>query len=129
MAEPAVEQNGQKCALLLPVLRSAQKWNCAARKIKPSNRAHTFALFVWVGIPTGIVGRKIRFMSNDKWAYTLLEGTPKTTTPAPTSQACISGHFRPLQLSAPCRLDEPHDWEDNTQLERYFEAGEDANAV
>ena len=38
-AEPAVEQKGQKCEPAGPRVRSAQKWNCAARKMSPSSRA------------------------------------------------------------------------------------------
>jgi hypothetical protein len=38
-AEPAVEQKGQKCELAGPTVKSAQKWNCAARKITPRKRA------------------------------------------------------------------------------------------
>jgi hypothetical protein len=39
MAEPAVEQSWQGCEPPGTELKSAQKWNCAARKIMPSNKA------------------------------------------------------------------------------------------
>lgn len=38
-AEPTVEQIWQGCELAGPEVRSAQKWNCAARKIIPSSKA------------------------------------------------------------------------------------------
>jgi hypothetical protein len=44
-ADPAVEQSWQGCEPLGPEFKSAQKWNCAARKMIPSSKAHTRALF------------------------------------------------------------------------------------
>jgi len=43
-AEPAVEQSWHGCEPLGPEFRSAQKWNCAARKMIPSSKAHNRAL-------------------------------------------------------------------------------------
>jgi hypothetical protein len=38
-AEAVAEQSGQKCELVGSDVRSAQKWNCAARKTIPSSNA------------------------------------------------------------------------------------------
>jgi hypothetical protein len=44
IAEPAAEQSWQGCAPLGAEFRSAQKWNCAARKMIPSSKAQNRAL-------------------------------------------------------------------------------------
>jgi len=46
MAAPVVAQNGQKCEAALEEVRSAQKWNCAARNTNPSRRAQSLILLV-----------------------------------------------------------------------------------
>lgn len=45
IAVPAVEHNWQGCEPAGPEFMSAQKWNCAARKIIPSSRAQIRNLF------------------------------------------------------------------------------------
>ena len=45
IAADAVEQKGQRCELLFPALRSAQKWNCASRNTRASKTA-PIALFL-----------------------------------------------------------------------------------
>src|ERR1700739_887238 len=72
IAAPAVEQNGQKCALVPPVLRSAQKWNCASRNTTASNMA-IHALFVVILIPIGTVGPKSYLMSTREGTRVLLQ--------------------------------------------------------
>ena len=39
IAEPAAVQKGQMCELVGPDVRSAQKWNCAARNTIPRSNA------------------------------------------------------------------------------------------
>jgi hypothetical protein len=38
-AEPAVEQTGHMCEADGPAVTSAQKWNCAPRKMTPRSNA------------------------------------------------------------------------------------------
>ena len=65
-AAPAVEQKGQKCPLLFRALRSAQKWNCAARKTNPNKRAKTLTSLLALNMPMTIIGRKSYSMSIGK---------------------------------------------------------------
>lgn len=62
MATPAVEQNGQKCPLVLLALRSAQKWNCAARNTSASKIAQVLILPM-LDMLIAIVGRNSQLMS------------------------------------------------------------------
>jgi len=43
MAAAVVEHTGQKCWLLLPPFRSAQKWSCANRNTNANIKADSFA--------------------------------------------------------------------------------------
>jgi hypothetical protein len=67
IAAPAVAQNGQKCGVPLPEVRSAQKWNCAARNTSPSNRAQVRILLASRSMTTLIVGRKCYLKSTAEW--------------------------------------------------------------
>jgi hypothetical protein len=57
MAAAAVEQNGQRCVLLFPPVKSAQKWNCASRNTSASTTA-AHILLVGNPILKAIVGPK-----------------------------------------------------------------------
>jgi hypothetical protein len=67
MATPVVEQNAQKCPFMSPACKSAQKWNCAARKTNASKIAQIVALRVEPGMVTNTVSRKSQFLSTGKW--------------------------------------------------------------
>ena len=73
IAAPAVAQNGQKCEALLAEVRSAQKWNCAARNTSPSNRAQVRILLVVCSITMLIVSRKCYLKSTVEWNSPHLE--------------------------------------------------------
>jgi hypothetical protein len=49
-AKPAVEQSGHRCGPEGPEFKSAQKWNCAARKMIPRSKAQKRARFLILGI-------------------------------------------------------------------------------
>ncbi len=48
--DPTVEQVGQKCEADEVTVRSAQKWNCAARKTIPRSKTKTRARSVQTGM-------------------------------------------------------------------------------
>ena len=50
IAVPAVEHSWHGCEPAGPEFKSAQKWNCAARKIIPSSRAQIRNLFGFANI-------------------------------------------------------------------------------
>jgi len=59
IAAPAVAQKGQKCELPSEEVRSAQKWNCTARKTSPSRRAQICSFFESGSKMMLLVGRKM----------------------------------------------------------------------
>ena len=63
MAAAVVEHTEQKCWLLLPPFRSAQKWSCANRNTNANNKAHSFSGLCAVLIFILIVGPKCSLMS------------------------------------------------------------------
>jgi hypothetical protein len=77
MAAPAVAQNGQKCEVPLAEVRSAQKWNCAARKTSPSNRAPIRIRLVFRSMTILIVGRKCYRKSTAEWNRPPVGVTPQ----------------------------------------------------
>jgi len=104
-AAPAMAQNGQKSKVPLAEVRSAQKWNCAARKTSPSRSAQIRSLLVFRSMPGLLVGRKWYLKSTAEWKNPRVRSRFSLKVRGPLGGGgCSEGTARGFAISLPARF-------------------------